>query len=223
MSEPLIITVDGPAGAGKSTVSKALAIRMGYRYLDSGAMYRAFAYVVWRAERNGENHSVKSIVKDFQVRFVLRDGEMGTYTGSDDISREIRMPHISMLASKLSTLKEVRDLLTELQRSLGEQGGLVAEGRDMGTVVFPQAHVKFFLDASLQERARRRYQDLIRLEQAIAFDEILSEMVQRDQQDENRDLAPLKPAPDAIRIDSTDFSPAEIIQVMFTAVQHRMS
>jgi cytidylate kinase len=223
MSAPLIITVDGPAGAGKSTVSKALATRIGYRYLDSGAMYRAFAYVVWKAERNGNGRSVESIAKDFQVGCALRDGEMRTFIGSADISSEIRKPHISMLASKLSTLKEVRDRLTELQRTLSEQGGVVAEGRDMGTVVFPQAQVKFFLDASIQERARRRYQDLIRQGQAIAFEEVLSEMVQRDQQDENRDLAPLKPAPDAIRIDSTDLSPDEIVQAMYTAVQHRMS
>jgi cytidylate kinase len=223
MSKALIITVDGPAGAGKSTVSKALAIRMGYRYLDSGAMYRAFAYVVWKAEKNGKSLGVKSLVKDFQVRCALMDGEMRIFVQSEDITREIRTPPISMLASKLSTLKEVRDRLTELQRALGQGGGLVAEGRDMGTVVFPQAQVKFFLDASLQERARRRYQDLIRLEQALAFEAVLEEMAQRDRRDASRDLAPLKPAPDAIRIDSTDLSPEEVVQAMYREVQRRMS
>ena len=221
MSKKLIITVDGPAGAGKSTACQALAGKLGYRCLDSGAMYRALAYVVLETEKDGHCQDLEALARRFQVQFVVEGGETRTFVGSKDISNEIRRPHISMLASRLSTRKEVRERLTELQRALGSQGGLVSEGRDTGTVVFPQAEIKFFLDSSLEERARRRHQELIKKGLKISYSEVLEDMAARDQQDRNRELAPLKPASDAILIDSTNLSPDEVVQFMYAAVQKR--
>jgi cytidylate kinase len=223
MSRRLIITVDGPAGAGKSTACQALAGKLGYRYLDSGAMYRALAYVVLEAEKDGDCRGVEALARHFQVQFAVKGGETRTLVGSKDISNEIRKPHISMLASRLSARKEVRERLTELQRAMGVQGGVVSEGRDIGTVVFPQAEIKFFLDASLEERARRRHQEQVKQGHKITYYEVLDDIVKRDQQDRNRELAPLKPASDAILIDSTNLSPDEVVQFMYAAVQKRMS
>jgi cytidylate kinase len=221
MSKKPIITVDGPAGAGKSTACQALASKLGYQCLDSGAMYRALAYMVLKSGKDGYSQNLEEIAKPFQVKFIVTNGETRIFVGSNDVSNEIREPHIGMLASQLSIRKEVRDRLTELQREMGSQGGLVSEGRDIGTVVFPQAEVKFFLDSSLEERARRRHQELVTKGLRVTYSEVFDDISTRDQQDRNRELAPLKAASDAIVIDSTNLSPDEVVQAMYTIVQER--
>jgi len=221
MNTKLIITIDGPSGAGKSTASKALAAKLGYDYLDTGAMYRALAYKVHVEQQHNGSYHLQEILKDFEIHFELMNGQVRTFLENKDISEDIREPHISMLASNLSTLKEVRQRLTQLQRILGAKGGVVAEGRDMGTVVFPQAHVKFYLDAEVNERARRRRNELLQKNREIGLNRVLEDMKQRDKQDSLRKLAPLKPAPGAVRIDSTHLSLEEVVCMMADIVQKK--
>ena len=152
----MIVTIDGPSGAGKSTVSKSLARKLGYRYLDTGAMYRAFAYY---AHTHGET-PLESLVEAFSVRFENQGDGARVFIGAQDVSEEIRRPHITALASKLSAGSPVRRRMTDLQREIGAHGDIVAEGRDMGTVVFPRAEVKFFLDADVSARAGRRFEGI---------------------------------------------------------------
>lgn len=214
LKKSLTITVDGPAGAGKSTVSKRLADRLSYTYVDTGALYRVVAFL---AEREGlterDTERLRFLCENSDIRFtkgrvssVLADGV--------DVTEEIRTPRISMLASKLSALPAVRAGLLSVQRNMAKKGGVVAEGRDMGTVVFPQADLKFFLDAAVDERARRRFEELRRNGFTASFEEVRRQIVERDDQDRSRDLSPLKPADDAVIIDSTACSVEEVVERM---------
>lgn len=214
------ITIDGPAGAGKSTVARMLAERLGYRYLDTGATYRVVAL---KAIEEGispqDEEALRELCRGMAISFgpageVLLDGE--------DISQRIREPEVGMAASLISQRKAVREVLWELQRRLGEGGGVVAEGRDTGTVVFPKAEVKFYLDATLQERARRRYRELLSRGKGVTFQEVLEEVRRRDRQDMEREIAPLKKAPDAFYLDSTHLSPEEVVERMLEEVRRRL-
>jgi len=211
----LLITIDGPAGAGKTTVSKMLASELGYRYLDTGALYRGVAYEVRAAGvSSDDDRSLARICKSLNL--VIVDNRL--ISAGVDISDRIRTPEITMLASAVSARPLVRQVLLELQRMMGRDKDLVAEGRDMGTVVFPEADLKFFLAATPRQRAIRRYeqygnggdQTLVEIEQDIR---------RRDENDSRRDIAPLKPADTAIIIDSTPMSAREVVQLMMQHVR----
>ncbi|MBW2408540.1 MAG: (d)CMP kinase, partial [Deltaproteobacteria bacterium] len=194
----LLITIDGPAGAGKTTVSRALAERLGYRYIDTGALYRGVAYEVKRRGIDPENEAeLDDLCDRIQLRFESEGKGLRLYSNNLDISDYIRTPEISMLASAVSAKSIVRDYLLEVQREIGQKKAAVFEGRDMGTVVFPEADVKFFLDASSKTRALRRYQEL-NAESGQSLEKVAKELQQRDTNDSTRNLAPLKPADDAI-------------------------
>jgi len=210
----MIVTIDGPSGAGKSTVSRSLAQRLGYRYLDTGAMYRAFAYYAHSRGAKKNSAALASLIKEFSVQFVYNSAHVRVFIDSEDISEEIRKPSITALASQLSAGEPVRRRMTDLQRELGAQGDIVAEGRDMGTVVFPHAEVKFFLDADVSARARRRFEELRLTDPAITFQEVFEDIKSRDDRDRNREIAPLKAAHDAIVIDSTDRTAEEVVEEM---------
>ena len=188
-----VITIDGPSGAGKSTVSRILAKRIGYCCLDTGAMYRAVALV---AKRQGvafdDGRALGDICGSLQLRFVARDGTEKLFLGKEDISDLIRNRELDMLSSKVSSVKEVRDSMKSLQRKMSLHEDLIAEGRDMGTVVFPMAKTKFFLTASLDARALRRYEERIGKGERVHIDEVRDELKKRDHQDETRSIAPLK-------------------------------
>jgi cytidylate kinase len=216
---PLLITIDGPAGAGKTTVSKMLARELGYRYLDTGALYRGVAYEVRAAgiaadDDGGLERVCRGLKLEFQDSRLIANGV--------DISERIRTPQITMLASAVSARPVVREALLDLQRSIGQAKALVAEGRDMGTVVFPAADLKFYLDASVRQRALRRHdqygaageQTLARIEQEIR---------QRDANDGSRDVAPLKPAADAVTIDSTAMDARQVVAAMMAQVASLLS
>lgn len=212
-SEPLLlITIDGPAGAGKTTVSKLLARELGYRYLDTGALYRAVAYEVRAAGIAPEDERGLAKVCD-ALRLTIEEKRL--LSSGVDIADRIRSPEISMLASAVSARPVVRRRLLSIQRELGRAKGLVAEGRDMGTVVFPSADLKFFLEATVRERALRRFAQYGK-DVAQTLEQIEQDIRRRDANDSSRDIAPLKPADDAVIIDSTALTARQVIDLMMT-------
>lgn len=215
----LLITIDGPAGAGKTTVSRALASRLGYRYIDTGALYRGVAYEIINQGVNPENEAeLAQFCHRLQLNFKTDCGALRLYSRETDISDRIRTPEISMLASSVSAKSVVRGYLLDVQRDMGRQKAAVFEGRDMGTVVFPKADVKFFLDASLNTRALRRYKE-IETESGQSLDKVEKDIHRRDTNDSTRSLAPLKPADDAIVIDSTNLSVQEVVELMLSHIR----
>lgn len=220
----LTIAIDGPSGAGKSTVGRSLANRLGYLYIDTGAMYRAVAL---RAKEKGlgtENEEVfHPWASSLHITFVTKGEEIHVLCDGEDVTEGIRSPEISRLASDISKRKGVRDALVQLQREMGREGGVVLEGRDIGTVVFPDADVKFYLDAEIGERARRRFNELLEKGRKVDFRETLEEVRQRDHNDIHRILSPLRKADNAVLIDSTHRSVEEVVEEMVRIVEKRMN
>ncbi len=217
----LLITIDGPAGAGKTTVSRALAHRLGYRYIDTGALYRGVAYQIINQGVDPENQKeLADLCRRLRLSFKTEKKALRLYSWETDISDRIRTPEISMLASSVSAKSVVRSYLLKVQRDMGLQKAAVFEGRDMGTVVFPEADVKFFLDASLTVRAQRRYQEL-EAEYDQSLDKVEQDMLRRDTGDSTRSLAPLRPADDAIVIDSTNLSVQEVVDLMMSRIPEK--
>ena len=215
-----IITIDGPSGSGKSTISRLLAQRLNYTYLDTGAMYRA---VGLEAHQKGiemvESEAIKGMLDTIQITLLPAEGDTRVLLNGEDVSVAIRSADMAMVASKISALPSVRKKLTDLQREQGQAGTIVAEGRDMGTVVFPGSKNKFFLSATAQERARRRTEQLKGKGQVVPYDDILKQIKQRDQDDSSRTLAPLVPADDAIIVDSSTMAIDEVVQFMLKSIQ----
>lgn len=215
-----IITVDGPAGSGKSTVSRLLAKRLKYLYLDTGAMYRAVALQAKRESVDlKDREEISRLCRDLDLHFKTVDGKTRIFLGSEDISAAIRSPEMDMLSSAISAIKEVRQAMTLLQRKMAGQGGVVAEGRDMGTVVFPDADCKFFVDADSGVRAGRRYRERLERGEAVSMGEVEKELRKRDDQDTTRALAPLVPAKDAVIMDTTNMTVEEVVEKMIKTVE----
>jgi cytidylate kinase len=222
-----IITIDGPSGAGKSTISKLLAARLHYTYLDTGAMYRMVGLQVKRArldlEADNAEEELRRLLNTIDMR--LAPGEEGQETraflNGEDVSDAIRTPEMALLASRVSAEPEVRRKLTEMQRAIGNNGAIVAEGRDMGTIVFPGARHKFFLDATSEERALRRQKQLLEQGRNVGYEELLGQIKKRDQDDSSRSLAPLKPAADAVIIDSSKMNIDEVVSFMLGVVTEK--
>ena len=216
------MTIDGPAGAGKSTVCKRLAVALGYRLLDTGAIYRAVAL---EAQRQGvswdDGARCAAIAQALDIDFQF-DGDVNkVFLGGADVSSAIRTPEISQAASKVSALPDVRAALLGLQRRLGVRGGIVAEGRDVGTVVFPDAEAKFFLTASIDIRARRRQAELASNGRTVALDEVAREVQERDDRDSSRAAAPLRQADDAVLVDSSALGIDAVVARMEEVVRAR--
>lgn len=221
--QKLLITIDGPAGAGKTTVSKALARRLGYTYIDTGALYRGVAY---EAKARGvdfnDDEALEKLCGGLEIAFKHNDQGLRLICNQVDITDLIRTPEIAMLASAVSARPVVRQFLFGLQRKMGKDKGVVFEGRDMGTVVFPEADVKFFLIASTRTRALRRYKELESTSK-VTLQQVEEDLKQRDQNDSTRDYAPLIPAADAIHIDSTAMSIQEVLDRMLTHIADKFS
>jgi cytidylate kinase len=212
----MIVTIDGPAGSGKSSAARELARRLGFEFLDTGAMYRAVSFALLRDginENDGQalEKWLPTLRLDVPPGVVRLDGE--------DIAGRIRTPAITALASRLAAVPAVRHFLVGLQRAVAVGRNLVCEGRDQGTIVFPRADRKFFLIADPIERARRRHRELLSRGIVMELDQVVRDQEERDRRDAGREVAPMRPAPDAIRLDSTGLSPEEVVARMETEVR----
>jgi len=207
-----IVAIDGPVGSGKSTVARLLAERLGYLYIDTGAMYRAAA---WKALREGldleDREAVGAMMERTRIELERAGSTVRVRCDGKDISAEIRLPEVSRATSAIADNPRVRSRLVEMQREMGRQGGVVMEGRDIGTVVFPDAEVKVYLDATAEERARRRTEELQASGVAVSYDETLRDLLERDRRDRTRDVGALRIAEGATVIDSSGMSAEQVV------------
>ncbi len=207
MSDRIIITLDGPAGSGKSTVARELARALGYAYLDTGAMYRAVTLAVLRKKIDCTKASrVMETLPDLTIDIRYDGGIQKTLLNGEDVSEAIRTPDVSRNVSAIAAIPEVRQHLVAQQQRMGRDGGYVVDGRDAGTVIFPNAAMKFFLTASVKERARRRQLELAAQQTSLTLEQMIDEIERRDRLDSSRDVSPLRKAPDAIEIDNTSLT-----------------
>ena len=219
-----IITVDGPSGAGKGTLCYALAEKLGSALLDSGAIYRVTALAALQRKTDLTNESaLAELARHLDIQFIPQNGEVNILLAGMNVSHLIRTQEVADAASKVAVFPEVRSALLQLQQDFAKNDGLIADGRDMGTVVFPNAQVKLFLDASAEERAKRRYKQLQNKGINGNFEQILAEIKERDFRDRNREVAPLKPAYDALLLDSTTLSIGEVIDQALAYIQEKVS
>jgi len=215
----MIVAVDGPAGAGKSTVSKLLAKKIGFLYIDTGAMYRALTLKTINTScAIQDEKSIIGIAENTKIELKNVDAELKVYLDGEDVSLEIRQPKVTKFVSDIAKIKKVREVMFKLQRSLGESQDSVLDGRDIGTVVFPDADLKFYLDANFNERVNRRYKELSGLKQDITPEGVSKDLNNRDTIDSTRSYAPLKRAADAIYIDTTNMSIDQVVQEMFNHI-----
>ncbi|AJI55583.1 cytidylate kinase [Francisella philomiragia] len=221
MNNSKIITVDGPSGVGKGTLSKKLAKYFDYKLLDSGAIYRIAALHCYNAGANLDSEDdVCSKLESLDISFKVDNDSIIVLLNNADVTKAIRTEQTGMLASKTSAYPKVRQMLHDKMLSFATDAGLVADGRDMGTVVFPDAKYKFFLDASSEVRAQRRYDELLTKGENPNFDKIKNDIEQRDFQDRNRKVAPLKPADDAILVDTSNLSIEEVFQKVLNHINN---
>ena len=214
-----IITIDGPAGAGKSTISKLLASRLSFICLDTGALYRAVAYRLKCEGWNGAAGTIADSGRLLKVSLKHEAGRVRVIVDGEDVSEKIRTEEIGLLASRISALPQIRENLLPVQRELAAAGGVVAEGRDMGTVVFPDADVKFFLDASLEERAKRRYLEMVCKGERVNLTDIENDLLLRDRQDRGRSIAPLVIPAEAVVVDSSNQSIPQVVDFMISVIE----
>jgi len=221
-----VVTIDGPSGAGKSTISRELAARLHYTYLDTGAMYRAVGFKVREAGLKLDDEEGRAALPGLMDKIEINlapaaaaNEETRVFVNGQEVSAVIRTAEMGMVASRVSAEGVVREKLTEMQRRLGARGGVVAEGRDTGTVVFPQAEHKFYLDASPAERARRRQRQLKGKGQEVEYEELLAQITKRDHDDAARSLAPLKPAEDAVIVDTSAMTIEEVVSCLLAKIR----
>lgn len=217
----LVVALDGPAGAGKSTIAKAVAEKINYAYIDTGAMYRA---VTWKFVQTGhafEEKFIGELSEKMVIEFQPRDGVNHVFADGVEITDFIRTPEISKLVSPLSAIPRVRLAMVTQQRRMGEKGGVILDGRDIGTVVFPKAELKIFLTASVDERAQRRYKEMLAKGIDVQLDVVKTEIAQRDYQDSHRAVSPLKQAEDAILLDSTGKSIDQVADFIIKKIEEK--
>ena len=217
------IAIDGPAGAGKSTIAKTAAKQLGFIYVDTGALYRAVGYYVLNKNIDPKNEEkVTQILSQINVSLKFVDNEQRVFLNEEDVSGKIRTPEISMYASAVSAHPSVRQFLFETQRKLARENDVIMDGRDIGTVVLPNADVKIFLTASPEERARRRYEELVLKGEKVNYDDILKDVITRDYNDSHRATAPLKQADDAILLDTTGNELEKSVQLVISTIKEHL-
>lgn len=215
------IAIDGPAGAGKSTIAKAVAQRLSYLYVDTGALYRAIAFFMQEHTLDNEA-AIVAALSDVEVNLKFVDGLQRVFLCGEDVTEKIRTPQISMMASKISAIPEVREFLLHLQRDLAQKNNVLMDGRDIGTVILPNADVKIFLTASPKARAERRHKELVEKDLDSSYEEVLADILKRDHDDSTRAVAPLKQAEDAILVDTSDCNLEESIELVLRVLKDNL-
>ena len=216
------VAIDGPAGAGKSTIAKAAAKELGFIYVDTGALYRAVAYNAVKTGAIDDEQKIINMLDSTKVELKYVNGVQAVYLNGEDVSAFIRTPEISMGASKVSAIPQVRAFLLNLQREIASKNNVIMDGRDIATVVLPNADVKIFLFASPECRAERRYKELIEKGEEVSFDDVLKDVNQRDYQDSHREIAPLKPSDDSIMADTSELTLQESIDLIVNTIKERI-
>lgn len=207
----IVVAIDGPAGAGKSTVSQIAADKLKFTYIDTGAMYRAVAWKTLQQNKEVTDEVIISSLNDIDINLIFENRKTRVFVNNKEVTEEIRTPEINKIVSKVAALVPVREKLTYLQRKMGEKGNVLMDGRDIGTFVFPNADVKIFLTASVEERARRRFEELKAKGFEVNLKDIEKDIALRDKLDSEREMAPLKKADDAVLLDTTGMSIEEVV------------
>ncbi|MDE5994458.1 MAG: (d)CMP kinase [Oscillospiraceae bacterium] len=216
------VAIDGPAGAGKSTVAKGAAAKLGFIYVDTGALYRAVGvYALGKSLDTKDADAVSSVLPEITVEIKFIDGVQHVFLNGDDVSVEIRTPDASMAASNVSAISAVRSFLFDLQRDIASKNDCIMDGRDIGTVVLPHAQVKIFLTADPEERAMRRYKELIVKDPDVKYEDVLADLKVRDYQDSHREIAPLKPAEDSVVFNTTGFTLEESVEKVISIIKEK--
>ena len=217
------VAIDGPAGAGKSTIAKKVSKELGYIYVDTGALYRTVGVNALRKKVDMESdEAIASVLAETEVEMKFVDGEQRMYLNGEDVSVEIRLPEASMAASRVSAVPAVRAFLFDLQRDLAKKNDCIMDGRDIGTVVLPDAQVKIFLTASPECRADRRYKELVEKGVEVNYDDVLSDIIKRDYNDSHRAVAPLKPAEDSVILDTSGFELEQSIRAITDIIKEKV-
>lgn len=220
----IAIALDGPAGAGKSTIARTVAKKLGFIYIDTGALYRTIGLAATTAGTNVEDAAaVDSLLDSTDIRLTFRGDEQRVILNGEDVSDRIRTPEASMMASKVSAIPAVRAFLLSLQRKMAEENNVIMDGRDIGTVVLPNAQIKLFLTASVECRAQRRYEELIAKGMNVTLDEVKSDMEKRDYADSHRAIAPLKPAADAQIVDTSWLELEQSVALLYETITRRLN
>ena len=215
------IAIDGPAGAGKSTVARAVAKKLSFIYVDTGSLYRAIGLFMIQNGINEESEIIGSL-KKIQIDLRFENFEQKVFLCNKDVSKLIRTPEISMMASKVSAICEVREFLLKLQQDLAKKNNVIMDGRDIGTVILPNANVKIFLTATSEKRAQRRCKELLENGFEVTYNEVLKDIIKRDTDDSNRTVAPLKPAKDAIIIDTSEYNLESAVSLVIEAIENKL-
>ena len=219
----IAVAFDGPAGAGKSTIAKTAAKRLGFIYVDTGALYRSIGYYVIKQGKSLEvKEDIVSCLSSINIEIEFVDNEQHVILNGEDVNASIRTPEVSIAASKVSAVPEVREFLLGLQRDFAKKYNCIMDGRDIGTVVLPNAEVKIFLTASCEERANRRYKELIEKGEQVNYEDVLTDIQKRDYNDSHREIAPMKPAEDSVLVDSTGQTIEENVQAVIDVIKSKV-
>lgn len=218
MSKKIIIAIDGPAGSGKSTAAKNLAKKLGFTYLDTGAMYRAITFLALRNGVSDNRDKVIEIAKNSNLTLKTDNGITRVFSNNEELTDFIRTPEVNAKVSEISVIPEVRAEMVKIQKRIGEEGNVVAEGRDVTTVVYPNADIKIFLTASIDERAKRRFKEFQAQNQSITLDEVKANLEKRDKIDSSRAVSPLRKADDAFEFDNTGLTPEEDLEFLYNKI-----
>ena len=223
MSKKIIIAIDGPAGSGKSTAAKNLARKLGFTYLDTGAMYRAITFLALRAGIVDDKDEVIKIAQNVSLKLLSENGRTRVFANDEELTEQIRTYEVNSKVSEVSVIPEVRVEMVKLQKKIGEEGNVVAEGRDVTTVVYPDADVKIYLTASIEERAKRRFNEFQAKNDKITIEEVQANLEKRDKIDSGREVSPLRKAENAIEFDNTGLSPEQDLEYLLNVVKDVLS
>lgn len=218
----IVVAIDGPAGAGKSTIAKLAAEKLGYAYIDTGAMYRSVAWKFLQTGREFDEAYISELANTMIIEFKPEAKVNRVFVDGTEVTEAIRTPEVTAIVSRVAAIGAVRKAMVEQQRRMGEIGGVLMDGRDIGTVVFPHAQLKIFLTASVEERARRRYKEMVEKGQQVELAQLQEDIAARDKQDSERAISPLRQAEDALLLDTSDMSIAQVTDKILQLVQERV-